>query len=217
MSALERERGRYRPVSARPRAGFRCSSLGGREPKAGPDFRLTCRHLPEPRRTRPAGCRRPDQAADATARRRRHDHRFADALIWNWLIAGTDAHVKNYSLLLSGDEVRLAPLYDISSALPYGTHERKLRMAMKLGGDYGVVPRRSAWLLAARDLGLGPAELLDRVRELAELCPDAFADAARSPGVTTLRRGMASKLVDLVSERSARCSSAAIGLPQRRS
>ena len=29
--------------------------------------------------------------------------RFADALIWNWLIAGTDAHAKNYSLLLAGD------------------------------------------------------------------------------------------------------------------
>ncbi len=47
--------------------------------------------------------------------------RFADALIWNWLIAGTDAHAKNYSLLLAGDQVRLAPLYDIASALPYPT------------------------------------------------------------------------------------------------
>ena len=27
--------------------------------------------------------------------------RFADALIWNWLIAGTDAHAKNYSILLA--------------------------------------------------------------------------------------------------------------------
>ena len=27
--------------------------------------------------------------------------RFADALIWNWIIAGTDAHAKNYSLLLA--------------------------------------------------------------------------------------------------------------------
>ena len=44
--------------------------------------------------------------------------RFADALIWNWLIGGTDAHAKNYSVLLAGDQVRLAPLYDIASALP---------------------------------------------------------------------------------------------------
>jgi hypothetical protein len=88
-------------------------------------------------------------------------------------------------------------------------------MAMKIGSDYGVVPRRSAWLLAARDLGLPPAELLGRIRELAALCTDAFADAARSPEVTTLGRGLASKLVDLVSERSSWCSSVVIGLPQR--
>jgi serine/threonine-protein kinase HipA len=36
--------------------------------------------------------------------------------------------------------VRLAPLYDIASALPYGVHERKLRLAMKLGGDDAVFP-----------------------------------------------------------------------------
>jgi serine/threonine-protein kinase HipA len=41
---------------------------------------------------------------------------FVDALGFNWLIAGTDAHAKNYSLLLaSGPTVRFAPLYDIAS------------------------------------------------------------------------------------------------------
>jgi serine/threonine-protein kinase HipA len=46
--------------------------------------------------------------------------RFLKANIFNWLIGGTDAHAKNYSLLIgSGDEVRLAPLYDFSSQLPY--------------------------------------------------------------------------------------------------
>ncbi|MCP3937217.1 MAG: type II toxin-antitoxin system HipA family toxin, partial [Actinomycetia bacterium] len=44
--------------------------------------------------------------------------RFADALVFNWLIAGTDAHAKNYSLLLAGNQIRLAPLYDIASILP---------------------------------------------------------------------------------------------------
>jgi len=50
-------------------------------------------------------------------------------------------HAKNYSLLLAADQVRLAPLYDIASALPYGAHERKLRFAMKIGADYQVFPR----------------------------------------------------------------------------
>jgi serine/threonine-protein kinase HipA len=36
--------------------------------------------------------------------------RFADALIWNWLIGGTDGHAKNYSLLLQGQRSRAGPL-----------------------------------------------------------------------------------------------------------
>ena len=80
--------------------------------------------------------------------------RFADALIWNWVIGGTDAHAKNYSLLLAGDQVRLAPLYDVASALPYGMHERGLRFAMTIGGDYRVSPYRNTWPEAAAELGV---------------------------------------------------------------
>ena len=87
---------------------------------------------------------------------------FADALIWNWLIGGTDAHAKNYSLLLAKGEARLAPLYDIASALPYGDHEKKLRLAMKIGGDYQLNPYRNRWPDAARDLGLPAGELVAR-------------------------------------------------------
>jgi serine/threonine-protein kinase HipA len=81
--------------------------------------------------------------------------RFADALTWNWLIAGTDAHAKNYSLLLAGDQVRLAPLYDVASALPYPeAHVRRLRFAMKLGGDYRVELWQNPWpRVAARRRG----------------------------------------------------------------
>ena len=46
---------------------------------------------------------------------------------------------------LAGDQVRLAPLYDVASALPYGTHERRLRFAMKIGDDYAVFRYRSPW------------------------------------------------------------------------
>ena len=44
---------------------------------------------------------------------------FIGALAFNWLMGGTDAHAKNFSLLLSGPQVRLAPLYDLVSAFPY--------------------------------------------------------------------------------------------------
>jgi len=132
--------------------------------------------------------------------------RFADALIWNWLIAGTDAHAKNYSLLLAEDQVRLAPLYDVASALPYGTHERKLKFAMKIGGDYQVFPYWNTWPEAAGELALDADALVGRVRELAALAPDVFADAAKAPEVEALGRLLPTRLVDLVADRSERCS-----------
>jgi serine/threonine-protein kinase HipA len=141
----------------------------------------------------------PPRVADEAIRR------FLDALAWNWLIAGTDAHAKNYSLLLSGREVRLAPLYDVASALPYGMHERSLRFAMKIGGDYRVYPYRDTWPAAAADLGLDPAVVIERVTALAAAAPDAFRDAAASPDVASLERTLPSRLVDLVADRVARC------------
>lgn len=130
--------------------------------------------------------------------------RFADALIWNWLIAGTDAHAKNYSVLLAGNQVRLAPLYDIASALPYGTHERKLRLAMKIGSSYDVFLQRNRWPDAARDLGLDAEALVERARELARIAPDAFADAASSPEVVALQRDLPGQLLQLVADRARR-------------
>ena len=131
--------------------------------------------------------------------------RFADALIWNWLIAGTDAHAKNYSMLLAGGQVRLAPLYDVASALPYGAHEKNLQLAMKIGGEYRVFPYRNSWPKAAADLGLDPEILLERVRELAVLVPDVFAEAAKAPDVKKLKSPLPAHLVDLISDRSNRC------------
>ncbi len=131
--------------------------------------------------------------------------RFADALIWNWVIGGTDAHAKNYSVLLDGSDVRLAPLYDVASVLPYDVHERKLRLAMKIGGDYHLFPRRNTWPTAARDLGLAADALVERCRQLASAAPEAFAEAAATPGVVSVGSPLPGKLVDLVADRSARC------------
>ncbi|MBC7298829.1 MAG: HipA domain-containing protein, partial [Demequina sp.] len=46
---------------------------------------------------------------------------FVDSLIFSALTASTDGHAKNYSLLLERERVRLAPLYDMASDLPYDT------------------------------------------------------------------------------------------------
>jgi serine/threonine-protein kinase HipA len=65
---------------------------------------------------------------------------FLDAVYYNWLIGGTDAHAKNYALLIaSAGQVRLAPLYDIASILPYPDIDtQKARSSMKIGNEYRV-------------------------------------------------------------------------------
>jgi len=132
--------------------------------------------------------------------------RFIDALAWNWLIGGTDAHAKNYSLLLASADVRLAPLYDVASALPYGMHEKKLRFAMKLGGHYEVFTYRNPWPRAAKELEVDTDALIARVSALTARAPDAFAEAASALDVQELKRDLTPRLVDLIAERAVRCA-----------
>ncbi len=54
-------------------------------------------------------------------------------------VASTDGHAKNLSLLIEPEgQIRLAPFYDMISMLPYPEveHPMKLKMAMKIGGEY---------------------------------------------------------------------------------
>ena len=140
--------------------------------------------------------------------------RFVDALAWNWVIAGTDAHAKNYSVLLDRREVRLAPLYDLSSILPYlgerdpdglMIDERRMRMAMKIGGEYNLAPPRNTWPQAAAELGLRPDAVVARVRGLTEAAPAAFAAAADAL-VAAIDSPVVRRLVDGVADRAARCA-----------
>ena len=133
---------------------------------------------------------------------------FTDALAWNWIIGGTDAHAKNYSILLSGDQVRFAPLYDVASVLPYdGVYEPKLKMAMKLGGEYRLKGHsQRTWPKVAGDVGLDADRTVARVAALAAAAPDAFRDAAANPEVRRLRRPLSRRLVDAVADRAARCA-----------
>jgi serine/threonine-protein kinase HipA len=63
--------------------------------------------------------------------------RFMDSILFNFLIMGTDAHAKNYSLIYGrGGEFTLAPLYDLSSYLPHITQRKDPRLAMRIGKDY---------------------------------------------------------------------------------
>lgn len=62
---------------------------------------------------------------------------FYMALIINFLIAGTDAHAKNYALLEpTGAKPSFAPLYDIASMYAYETQRKHRKLAMSIGGEY---------------------------------------------------------------------------------
>jgi serine/threonine-protein kinase HipA len=156
----------------------------------------------------------PEQIIDLLRReirpsRTAEDHvwRFIEALALNWLIAGTDAHAKNYSLLLAGGQVRLAPLYDVASALPYDDlYLPRLRMAMRVGGEDRI--ERIAgrhWRGLAESNRLDPDETVARVDALAERLPGCFAEAAKDPAVQALASSLPARLTDRVAARAEQC------------
>lgn len=66
--------------------------------------------------------------------------RFLQMLFFNYLIAATDAHAKNYSLMLAADgHHRLAPMYDVASIAPYVDQAqwkaKPPKLAMSIGGE----------------------------------------------------------------------------------
>jgi serine/threonine-protein kinase HipA len=130
--------------------------------------------------------------------------RFVDALVFNWLIGGTDAHAKNYSMLIGeGGRARLAPLYDIASILPYGFDLQKVRSAMKIGGEYrmrDIGPRQ--WRKQAKDLRLDAEVLMPRIRDLARKIPDALADICRAAKADGLDHPLIERLSRMITERA---------------
>lgn len=131
---------------------------------------------------------------------------FADALLFNWLIAGTDAHAKNYSILIGlQGHVRLAPLYDIASVLAYDHIDlRKARLAMRVGRHYKlntIQPRH--WVNAAKDLKLPEDTVMQRLRGFAAVLPDAIADTSRVVERQSLRHPNLTRLRDGLNKRAA--------------
>lgn len=128
--------------------------------------------------------------------------RFAEALMFNWLILGTDAHAKNYSVLLSGTAVRLAPLYDVASALPYGDHPKKCRLAMKIAGSYRPTDLDADhWRRAAGEIGVDGDWLVERGAQICSELPEAFSEAAKATGLAAPRN-----LVDTIAAWTRQCA-----------
>jgi len=128
--------------------------------------------------------------------------RFVHALVFNWLIAGTDAHAKNYGLVLSGTNARLAPLYDVASALvmpDWNWHKWELAMRINKKGTFnyvGVEDWKKFATSAFVDFGVIETAIAGYAANLA----DAVTDTARKMDLKADERAFAAHFIDVLAE-----------------
>jgi serine/threonine-protein kinase HipA len=144
---------------------------------------------------------------------------FIAALGFNWLIAGTGAHAKNFSLLLGPRRVRLAPLYDVASVLPYDEFDlRKAKLAMKIGGEYKLTQiGLRQWHKFARKARVNPDALIERLTFMAKQIPDEATSASALARDEGLDATIVERLTKQLIERASVCEralAAANSLPQ---
>jgi serine/threonine-protein kinase HipA len=108
--------------------------------------------------------------------------RFMRAQAFNFCIGGSDAHGKNYGLLLAAKgRFRLAPLYDIISILPYLERRKDARLAMSIDRHYRfdkIQPRH--WEAQARSADYSPDRLLAHIRDILVRLADEAALLAKT-------------------------------------
>jgi serine/threonine-protein kinase HipA len=134
---------------------------------------------------------------------------FAHALMFNWLIAGTDAHAKNYSVLIGArGQVRLAPLYDVASVLAYKNIDAyAVNLAMRVGRHYRLrVIQARHWREAARKLRLPEDAFMAQLAEMTAVLPDAIADTARDIKRTGLKHPNLTRLEKELQLRVVKCA-----------
>src|SRR5258708_18335609 len=133
---------------------------------------------------------------------------FLDAIAYNWLIAGAEAHGKNYALLIGAQaRVRLAPLYDVASVLPYPDIDiERVKLSMKLGGEYRL---RNIRLYHSHRLGeelhVDPDATILRVDDFARQLADHVPDIKRRMTEEGLTHPIIARLADALTARAAAC------------
>lgn len=137
---------------------------------------------------------------------------LADMVLYRWIAGDTDGHAKNFSILLSGAERALAPLYDAASYLP---HRRGAEPALPLAMWAGRPGRQRRLHSAdtprslrqvARALNLAPAAVAERVERLAAVTPSAFESTIDSLSEVEQTTADELCLAADVADRAARCA-----------
>ncbi|UYP67635.1 HipA domain-containing protein [Thalassobacter stenotrophicus] len=112
-----------------------------------------------------------------------------DQVIFNIVVANTDAHAKNYSLILPiGAAPRLAPIYDVSTVLswPHVVKTYAQSIDGKKRNPEMVAGRH--WEAIAREIGYRPTDVKNRVQQIVDAIvvnrARVTADIAALPGAT---------------------------------
>lgn len=132
--------------------------------------------------------------------------RFFEAQCFHVAMQGTDAHAKNYSIMLSGERMQLAPMYDLASHAPYPLPSgESLKLSMALDGEYRMNAVGLRHLhQTARTLRVDPSLADERAKEILRQTVDAYLDAG---AVARDRFGddpFISKLTDAIAAHSKR-------------
>lgn len=134
-----------------------------------------------------------------------------DAAALNWAIGGSDAHAKNYSVLIGPNSIRLAPLYDIVSALPYPDriHARELKLAMRIDREYHAwkIERRH-WEGLAERCDLDAPAVVQRVAEVLEAVPAAAGHTAEEVRTSGVSDQILDRLEEAIGEHVKKCLTA---------
>ncbi len=127
-----------------PSAKYEVNHTGVRGPTGMEMFEVTRRHMPP---------------TDVL--------RLLDMIVFSVLACNTDAHAKNYSILIRANGCSLAPLYDVMCGAVWTNVTKHL--AQTIGGvARGTDINASHWQRFAKDCGLNPRLVLERVGILAK-------------------------------------------------
>ena len=138
-----------------PSAKYEANQTGIRGPALKDMFELTRRHMPP---------------IDIV--------HLLEMVVVNVLACNTDAHAKNYAIIIRGNGASIAPMYDVMCGEVWNDVTRNLaqKIAGKSRGDH---LNAGDWQQFARECGLNPRQVLDRVGTLAKSAL-AEAEAAAS-------------------------------------
>jgi serine/threonine-protein kinase HipA len=129
--------------------------------------------------------------------------RLMKAACLTYLLAATDVHGKNFSLLYGRGthrvSMRLAPFYDVASAWPYTRRlpAQKIKLAMRIGGHYrlkDILPRHFHKLALA--CNYPPEALMVTLQDLCDRLPDEVAALAAETTTVGMEQAVLAKLVD---------------------